>query len=45
MRELIRQILKENAFKDDVKQSIKDNGLLDTIKYVGGVDNLVKILY
>jgi len=45
MRELIRQILQENAFKDDVKQSIKDNGLLDTIKYVGGVDNLVKILY
>jgi hypothetical protein len=45
MRELIRHILKENAFKDDVKQSIKDNGLLDTIKYVGGVDNLVKILY
>ena len=45
MRELIRHILKENTFKDDVKQSIKDNGLLDTIKYVGGTDNLVKILY
>jgi hypothetical protein len=45
MRELIRHILKENAFKDDVKQSIKDNGLLDTIKYVGGTDSLVKILY
>ncbi len=45
MRELIRQILKENAFKDDVKQSIKDNGLLDTIQYIGGYDNLVKMLY
>ena len=45
MRELIRQILQENAFKDDVKQFIEDNGLLDTIQYIGGADNLVKILY
>jgi hypothetical protein len=45
MRELIRKILNESKIKDQLKQSIEDNGMSDTIQYVGGVDNLVKLLY
>lgn len=45
MRELIRKILNESKVKDQLKQSIEDNGLLDTIQYIGGYDNLVKMLY
>jgi hypothetical protein len=45
MRELIRKILNESKVKDQLKQSIEDNGLSDTIQYVGGVDNLLKLLY
>jgi hypothetical protein len=45
MRELIRKILNESKAKDQLKQSIEDNGLLDTLQYIGGADNLVKILY
>ena len=45
MRELIRKILNESKVKDQLKQSIEDNGLLDTIQYIGGADNLVRILY
>jgi hypothetical protein len=45
MRELIRKILNESKIKDQLKQSIEDNGLSDTIQYVGGVDNLLKLLY
>ncbi len=45
MRELIKKILNESKVKDQLKQSIEDNGLLDTLQYIGGADNLVKILY
>ena len=45
MRELIRKILNESIVKDQVKQLIDDEGLAGAIEYIGGADNLIKILY
>ena len=45
MRGLIRKILNESIIKDQVKQLIDDEGLAGAIEYIGGADNLIKILY
>ena len=45
MRELIRKILNESIIKDQIKQLIDDEGLAGAIEYIGGADNLIKILY
>jgi hypothetical protein len=45
MRELIRKILNESKVKDQLKQLIDDEGLEGAIEYIGGADNLIKILY
>ena len=45
MRELIRKILNESKVKDQLKQSIEDDGLTETADKVGGFDNLINLLY
>lgn len=45
MKQLIRKILKEESLKDKIKQEIKDNGFESAAMYVGGIKNLVNILY
>ncbi len=45
MRELIRKILNESKVKDQLKQSIEDDGLKSTAEMVGGFDNLIQIVY
>lgn len=45
MRELIRKILNESKVKDELRQSIEDDGIAETVEKVGGYDNLVKMLY
>jgi hypothetical protein len=45
MRELIRKILNESKVKDQLKQSIEDDGLTETADIVGGFDNLINLLY
>jgi hypothetical protein len=45
MKDLIRRILKESRIKDQLRQLIDDEGLEGAMGYVGGTDNLIKILY
>ncbi len=45
MRELIRKILNESKVKDQLKQSIEDDGLKSTAEIVGGFDNLIQLVY
>ena len=45
MRELIKKILNESIIKDQIKQLIDDEGLAGAVEYIGGADNLIKILY
>jgi hypothetical protein len=45
MEKLIRKILKEESLKDTIKQEIEDNGFESAAMYVGGIKNLVSILY
>jgi hypothetical protein len=48
MKELIRKILKEETLPDEketIQDLIKDFGYENAVKYIGGVENLIKILY
>jgi len=45
MKQLIRKILKEETFKDEVKRRIADDGVAETAPLFGGVENLVNVLY
>lgn len=45
MRELIRKILNESKVKDELRQSIEDDGIAETAEKVGGFDNLINLLY
>jgi hypothetical protein len=45
MRELIKKILKESRIKDQLRQLIDNEGIVGAMEYVGGADNLIKILY
>jgi hypothetical protein len=45
MKQLIRKILKEETFKDEVKRRIADDGVEATAPLFGGVENLVNVLY
>jgi hypothetical protein len=48
MKELIRKILKEETSTDEketIQDLIKDFGYENAVKYIGGVENLIKILY
>ena len=44
MKQLIRKILKEENLKQNLKQQIKDYGLLGTSDLVDGIENLFKLL-
>ena len=44
MRELIRHILKESDAKNDILNLIKDEDIFVAAKFVGGLDNLKRIL-
>jgi len=44
MRELIRHILKESGAKNDILNLIKDEDIFVAVKFVGGLDNLKRIL-
>lgn len=44
MRELIRHILKESDAKNDILNLIKDEDIFVAVKFVGGLDNLKRIL-
>jgi hypothetical protein len=45
MKQLIKQILKEESLKQDLKQSVKDYGWESTANLIGGSKNLVKIAF
>lgn len=45
MKQLIRKILKEETFKDEVKKRLADDGVAETATLFGGVENLVNVLY
>ena len=44
MKQLIRKILKEESLRYSLIDEIKNNGIKETIKLVGGIDNLFKVL-
>jgi hypothetical protein len=44
MKQLIRKILKEESLKHSLIDELKNNGIKETIKLVGGIDNLFKVL-
>ena len=44
MRELIRHILNESSAKTDILNIIKDEDIFVAAKFVGGMDNLKKLL-
>ncbi len=44
MKQLIRKILKEESLKQNLLDQIKQDGVYETSKLVGGIDNLFKIL-
>ena len=48
MKELIRKILKEETSADEketIQDLIKDFGYVNAVKYVGGFDNFIDIMY
>ena len=45
MKQLIRKILKEETFKDEVKKMIADDGVAKTATLFGGIENLVNTVY
>lgn len=44
MKHLIRKVLKEESLKSSLLDSVRENGWSDTAQYVGGSENLLKIL-
>lgn len=44
MKDTIRRILKEETLKQSLIDEIKENGVKETAKMVGGIYNLIKIL-
>jgi hypothetical protein len=44
MKDTIRKILKEETLKQTLIDEIKDNGVEETAKMVGGIYNLIKVL-
>jgi hypothetical protein len=43
MKQLIKNILKEESLKQNLKQQVKEFGFKDTAELVGGTENLVKL--
>ena len=44
MKDIIKKILKEENLKHNLKQQIKDYGMLDASELVGGMDNFLSLM-
>ena len=44
LQEHIRKVLKEESLKQKLQKMIEDDGMVDTINIVGGIENLIQIL-
>jgi hypothetical protein len=44
LQEHIRKVLREESLKQKLQKMIEDDGMVDTINIVGGIENLIQIL-